>query len=414
MKLLIKNIKSLIGIQENPTDFVAGAAMNQLKTLDNSWLAIENDRIVEFGTMAEWGGIVDWRDLEVIDAEGKLVFPSWCDSHTHLVFAASREKEFEMRLHGKTYEEIAAAGGGILNSAAKLQNTSEDDLFASATLRLDEIMRMGTGAVEIKSGYGLTVEAELKMLRVIKRLKESSPLQIKSTFLGAHAFPTEYKTNHAAYLDIVINEMLPVITEEGLADYIDAFCETNYFSVEEMERVVQAGAKYGIAAKVHVNQFTSIGAIQKCVELGARSVDHLEIMYPEDIEALKQGTTMPTMLPSCSFFLGLPYAPARQMIAAGLPVALATDYNPGSTPSGNIPFVLSLACLKQKMTPAEAITAATQNGAYAMGLEKDMGGISIGKRANLFISKPMESFAFLPYAFGSNSIETIILNGVVQ
>ena len=411
MKILIKNIKSLVGITKENQSMLRGAEMNNLECLDNAWLAIDNGRIAAWGEMKDWPGISDWRDLEVIDADGKIVLPAWCDSHTHLVFAASREREFEMRIDGKTYEEIAAAGGGILNSARKTQETSEDELFESAMKRLDEIRSFGTGAVEIKSGYGLTPEAELKMLRVVKRLKEASDLTIKATFLGAHAFPAEYKQDHEGYLKQVIEVMLPQVAEEGLADYIDAFCEANYFSVAETERVMEAGAKYGLTPKVHVNQFNAIGGVAACVKHGALSVDHLEVMEASDIEALKGSDTMATALPSCSFFLGLPYAPVREMMDQGLAVALATDFNPGSTPSGRVPFLLSLACLKMKMTPAEAINAATINGAYAMGCHEELGSIAVDKIANLIITKPVSSLAYLPYAFGTDWIDQVILKG---
>ncbi len=414
MKIFIKNIKALVQVEEQPRSMVAGADMAELKVIENAYLAIDHGVIAAFGKMEDWPGIADWRDLEVIDADGCMVFPSWCDSHTHLVYAGSREGEFVDRINGLTYEEIAQKGGGILNSAKRLQDTSEDELFEAALVRLNEVMNSGTGAIEIKSGYGLSVEAELKILRVIKRLKAVSPLTIKANFLGAHAIPAAYKQNREAYIDAIINEMLPAIEQEGLAEYIDVFCETNYFTPEETDRILSAGAKHGLTPKIHVNQFTSIGGLQVGVKHGALSVDHLEVMNPEDIEALKGSTTMPTALPSCSFFLSIPYAPVREMINAGLPVALATDYNPGSTPSGNVPFVLSLACIKMKMTPEEAINAATINSAYAMGLSDTHGSIALGKRANLFITKPMPSYAFLPYSFGSNLVDKVILNGEIQ
>lgn len=417
MKTLIKNIKGLVQFEEAEGPYkrqVAGKDMAQLPVLKNAWLALEGEQIVDFGTMDNLHGITDWSDLEVIDAENRFVFPAWCDSHTHIVFAATREGEFVDRINGLTYEEIAAKGGGILNSARRMESASEEDLIADAMGRLREISLTGTGAVEIKSGYGLTVEAELKMLRVIKALKERSPLTIKATFLGAHAFPAEYKSDRQGYIDLIINEMLPQVQAEGLAEYIDVFCEANYFSVAETEQIVKAGIEHGLKPKIHVNQFNAIGGIAKAVELGALSVDHLEVMNPEDIEALKGSQTMPTLLPSCSFFLSLPYGPARDLMEAGLPVSLATDYNPGSTPSGNIPFVLSLACIKQRMTPEEAINAVTINAAKAMELDQTHGSIARGKKANLFITKPMPSYAYIPYAFGSEHIETVILNGEVQ
>lgn len=413
-KIFIKNIKQIVQVEDTPRLKVSGDEMKSLGTIDNGFIAIENGKIAAYGHMDDWPGITDWRDLEVIDAEGRLALPCWCDSHTHLVFAAPREGEFVDRINGLTYEEIAAKGGGILNSARKLADMSEDQLFEDAMIRLDEIMRMGTGAVEIKSGYGLSLEAELKMLRVVKRLKESSPLTIKANFLGAHAFPQEYKENREGYIDLIINEMLPKVVEEGLAEYIDVFCESNYFSVEETERILSAGVKAGLRPKIHVNQFNAIGGVGAGVKYNALSVDHLEVMNPEDFEILKGSETMPTLLPSCSFFINLPYGPAREMIDSGLPVALATDYNPGSTPSGNIPFVLSLACIKMRLTPEEAINASTINTAYAMGLSETHGSIALGKTANIFLTTPITSYGYIPYAFGSNVVDTVIINGQVQ
>jgi imidazolonepropionase len=411
-KILIKNIKELVQVEKELKTIVSGADMSNLPTLKDAWLAIENDLIVGFGVMDELE-ITDWVGLEILDAEGRMVFPSFCDSHTHLVYAASREEEFVDRIKGLTYQEIAQKGGGILNSAKKLQNTSEEDLFNDAWNRIEEIKRTGTGAVEIKSGYGLSVEGELKMLRVIKKLKAESELTIKANFLGAHAIPAEYKENRTAYIDLIINEMIPVIEREELADYIDVFCETNYYTPEETDRVLQAGIAIGLIPKIHVNQFTSIGGIQAGIKNKALSVDHLEVMKEQDIQDLIKSDVMPTLLPSCSFFLTIPYAPARRLIDSGLPVSLATDFNPGSTPSGNMPFVLSLACIHYKMTPEEVINAATINSAYAMGLTETHGSIALGKKANLFITKKIPSIAFIPYSFGSNSIETIILNGKV-
>ena len=411
-KILIKNIKELVQVEKEFKAIVAGADMSNLPTLKDAWLAIENDIIVGFGVMDELE-ITDWVGLEILDAEDRMVFPSFCDSHTHLVYAASREEEFVDRIKGLTYQEIAQKGGGILNSAKKLQNMSEEDLFNDAWNRLEEIKQTGTGAVEIKSGYGLSVEGELKMLRVIKKLKAESELTIKANFLGAHAIPSEYKENRTAYIDLIINEMIPVIEREGLADYIDVFCETNYYTPEETNRILQAGIKIGLTPKIHVNQFTSIGGIQAGIKNKALSVDHLEVMEEQDIQDLIKSDVMPTLLPSCSFFLTIPYAPARKLIDSGLPVSLATDFNPGSTPSGNMPFVLSLACIHYKMTPEEVFNAATINSAYAMGLTKTHGTIALGKKANLFITKKISSIAFIPYSFGSNSIETIILNGKV-
>ncbi|MBE7442237.1 MAG: imidazolonepropionase [Flavobacteriales bacterium] len=410
-RILIKNIKELVQVLEPQVKKLSGNEMANLSTIKDAWLAIENDLIVGFGKMQDWEGISDWTNLEVIDATGKMVFPTWCDSHTHLVFAASREEEFVDRIKGLTYQEIAAKGGGILNSAKKLQTKSEEELYQDALKRIHEIQQMGTGAVEIKSGYGLSVDAELKMLRVIKKLKQTTEIAIKATFLGAHAIPTEYKENRTAYIDLIINEMLPKIKDEQLADYIDVFCETNYYTTEETDRILAAGAKYGLTPKIHVNQFTSIGGIQVGIKHNARSVDHLEVMTDNDISDLSKSGVMPTLLPSCSFFLRIPYAPARDLINKGLPIALATDFNPGSTPSGNMNFVLSLACIHYKLTPEEAINAATINAAYAMGLENTHGSITIGKKATIFITKEVPNIAFLPYYFGSNQIEQVIING---
>jgi imidazolonepropionase len=407
-KRLIKNIKALVQVGENLPIVRKGAEMKELPIIEDAFLAQENGVIVEYGSMAEWGGINDWRDVEIIDAEGKYVLPAFCDSHTHLVFAKSREEEFVDRINGLSYEEIALKGGGILNSARRLSEMSEDELFDQAKNRLEKVKTYGTGAIEIKSGYGLSVEAELKMLRVIKRLKGTSDIAIKANFLGAHAFPKEFKENHQGYIDLIINEMLPVIAEEGLADYIDIFCERNYYSVEEMHKILEAGAKYGLQPKVHVNQFSVMGGIQKAIEFNALSVDHLEEISDEDITALKNSTTMPTLLPSCSHFLGIPYGNARKMIDAGLPVSLASDFNPGSTPSGNLQFVWSLACVKMKLTPEEALNALTINAAYAMGLSESHGTISLGKKTPLILTKEIPSLAYIPYAFGDTHVERLL------
>lgn len=409
MALLITNIQELLQIRGPEVAKVSGAEMAVLPSLKNAWLLVEGDLIKDFGPMDTCPDV----PADVIDATGRTVLPAWCDSHTHIVYAGNRAGEFVDRINGLTYEEIANRGGGILNSARKLNETSEDEIYDQSRGRLEEVMKLGTGAVEIKSGYGLTVEGEIKMLRVIKRLRETYPVAIKATFLGAHAFPTAFKDNHKGYIDLIINDMLPVIARENLADYIDAFCETGYFSVEETERIIAAGKKYGLRAKIHVNQFNAIGGIAACVKHDALSVDHLEVLNPEDIDALKNSETMPVALPSCSYFLSIPYTPARQMLNAGLPLALATDFNPGSTPSGNMNFVVATACIKMKMTPEEAINAATINGAYAMGLEATHGSITIGKKANLIITKPIASFYQLPYAFGSNLIETVIIDGKI-
>lgn len=412
MKILIKNIKELLQTREQHIELVAGKDMKVLPKIDHAFLIIEDEIISDFGSMSNCPSEDNF--TEVIDALGRVVMPTWVDSHTHLVYAGNRTLEFVDRINGLSYEEIFNRGGGILNSAKKLQETSEDELYEQSKHRLEEVIAQGTGAVEIKSGYGLTVEAELKMLRVIKRLKENYPIAIKATFLGAHAFPAEYKDNHQGYIDLIINEMIPAIAKENLAEYIDAFLETGYFSVEETERIMEAGKKYGLIPKIHVNQFTAIEGIKACVNHGALSVDHLEIVTKEDIEVLKNSKTMPVALPTCSFFISIPYTPAREMLEAGLPIALASDSNPGTTPSGNMNFVVATACIKMKMTPEEAINAATINGAYAMGVGQTHGSITKGKKASVIITKPIHSFYELPYAFASNLIETVILNGKIQ
>ena len=411
MRILIKNIKELLQVREAHVTKVSGHEMKILPGIKNAFLLIENDTIADFGEMDSLNGITADK---TIDATGKMVLPSWCDSHTHIVYAGNREGEFVDRINGLSYEEIAARGGGILNSAKKLQQTSEDEIYRQSANRLEEIISLGTGAVEIKSGYGLTLEAEIKILRVIKRLAQKYPIAIKATFLGAHAFPLAYKNNQKAYIDLIINKMLPKIAEENLAEFVDVFCETNYFTVAQTEAILKAAQKYGLVPKIHVNQFTSIGGVQLGVDLKALSVDHLEIMTNDDINALKKTKTMPVALPSCSYFLGIPYTPARELLDAGLPLALATDYNPGSTPSGNMNFVISTACIKMKMTPEEAINAATINGAYAMNVSTTHGSITKGKKANLILTKEISSYGFLPYAFGSNMIETVFLNGKIM
>ena len=410
MITLIVNIKELLQVRETAIDKVCGTEMAILPTIKNAFLVINDHVIADFGSMDHMPKI---NADKTIDATGKMVLPSWCDSHTHIVYAGNREQEFVDRINGMTYEEIANRGGGILNSAKKLNETAEEEIYNQSKIRLEEVMRLGTGAVEIKSGYGLTLEGELKMLRVIKQLSQNYPITIKATFLGAHAFPLEFKENHKGYIDLIINEILPEIAKNKLADFIDVFCETGYFSVEETEQIMEAGIQFGLKPKIHVNQFNSIGGIQAGVKYNALSVDHLEIMKPEDIEALKNTETMPVALPSCSYFLSIPYTPAREMIAAGLPLALATDYNPGSTPSGNMNFVVATACIKMRMTPEEAINAATINGAYAMGISETHGSITIGKKANLIITKSIPSYNQIPYAFGSNLIETVLIEGEI-
>jgi len=411
MKTLLINIQELLQIRDSLILKVSGSEMAVLPSIKNAYLVIENDLIADFGSMDDLPE--DINPEKCIDVDGKIVLPSWCDSHTHIVYAGNREQEFVDRINGLSYEEIAKRGGGILNSAKKLNETSEDEIYNQSKVRLEEVMRLGTGAVEVKSGYGLTVEGELKMLRVIQKLSQDYLITIKATFLGAHAFPFEYKKNRKGYIDLIINEMLPEIATTNLADFIDVFCETGYFTVEETEQIMEAGIRFGLKPKIHVNQFNSIGGIQAGIKYKALSVDHLEIMNPEDIEALENSETMPVALPSCSFFLKIPYTPAREMIAKGLPLALATDFNPGTTPSGNMNFVVSTACIQMKMTPEEAINAATINGAYAMGLSETHGSITIGKKANLIITKPISSYYQLPYAFGSNLIDSVIIEGKI-
>ncbi|OUL63752.1 imidazolonepropionase [Flavobacterium sp. AJR] len=410
MITLITNIKELIQVRETPISKVSGAEMAILPTIKNAYLVIKDNLIAGFGSMEN---IPEIKADSTIDATGKMILPSWCDSHTHIVYAGNREQEFVDRINGLSYEEIANRGGGILNSAKKLNETSEEEIYNQSKARLEEVMRLGTGAVEIKSGYGLTVDGELKMLRVIKKLAENYPVTIKATFLGAHAFPLEFKENKKGYIDEIIRKMLPEIAKNKLADYVDVFCETGYFSVEETEQIMEAGIQNGLIPKIHVNQFNSIGGIQASIKYKALSVDHLEIMNPEDIQALKNTETMPVALPSCSYFLSIPYTPAREIIKAGLPIALATDYNPGSTPSGNMNFVVATACIKMKMTPEEAINAATINGAYAMGVSDTHGTITVGKKANFILTKPITSYYQLPYAFGTNLIESVFIEGEI-
>ena len=407
MNVLFINIKELIQVRETSIDFLSGKEMNVLPTLKNAFLLVKKGLIADFGLMENCPDI----EIKTIDATGKMILPSWCDSHTHIVYAGNREGEFVARIHGRSYKEIADNGGGILNSAKRLQTTSDEDLYQQSKMRLEEIIQLGTGAVEIKSGYGLTKDAELKMLRVIKKLKEKYPLQIKATFLGAHAVPTAYKDNKSGYIQLLIADILPAIEKENLADFIDVFCETGYFSVADTQQILEAGKKHGLVGKIHVNQFTAIGGIQVGIENNVLSVDHLEEMRTEDIDALKNTKTMPVALPSCSYFLSIPYTPARKMIDAGLPLALATDYNPGSAPSGNMNFAVATACIKMKMTPEEAINAATINGAYAMGLQDKVGSISKGKFANLILTKAINSYHFIPYSFGNHAIEKVFLKG---
>ncbi len=413
MALLIKNIKELVQVENKPKLKVAGKDMAKLKTIKDAWVYIEGDRINDFGKMKDipdysksWG-----MKMNVIDATDRMVFPSFCDSHTHLVYAGSREIEYIDKIKGLSYEEIAARGGGILNSAQRLHKATEEELVENALPRLREIMMQGTGAVEIKSGYGLTVEDELKMLRVIGRLQYMTPLKLVPTFLGAHAVPLEYRSRQSEFVDLVINEMIPRVAAEKLAAYIDVFCERGFFTVEDTERILIAGMKYGLRPKIHANEMYCSGGVQVGVKYNALSVDHLEYTGDAEIECLLDSETMPTILPGAAFFLGMDYAPVRKMIGAGLAVAMASDFNPGSSPSGNMQFILSMACIKYRMLPEEAINAVTINSAYAMGLSEDYGSIAVGKKANMFITKPIPSYEFMPYAYGSNKVETAILNG---
>ena len=411
MSILIKNIKSLINIDNKPRKWAAGKDLQKLETIENAFLIIKDDKIFDFGKMDNLNP--NDFDGKIIDAQGKMVFPSFCDSHTHLVYAGSREIEYGDKIRGLSYEEIAKRGGGILNSAKLLHNTSEDSLYNQALQRINEIIRFGTGAVEIKSGYGLSVEDELKMLRVIKRLKETTPITIKSTFLGAHAVPAEYKGKQDEYVDLVINEMIPVVASEELADYIDVFCDKGFFTVEQTDRILMAGMKYGLRPKIHANELDYSGGIQVGVKYNALSVDHLEFTGDDEISALLNSETMPTLLPGAAFFLGMIDPPVRKMINAGLPVALASDYNPGSSPSGNMKFIMSLGTIKLRMLPEEVINATTINGAYAMGLEEELGSIAKGKIANVYISKEIPTYDFMPYAYTSDLIDQIILNGKI-
>lgn len=408
MSILITNIKELLQVRETNVTIVKGEDMKILPILKNAYVLIEHDTIVEYGSMEN---CIDMEANEVIDATGKIVLPAWCDSHTHIVYAGDRTQEFVDRINGLSYEDIANRGGGILNSAETLQNTSEDDLYDQAAKRLIKVIKLGTGAIEIKSGYGLTIDAELKMLRVIKRLKHDFPISIKPTLLAAHAIPKEFKDNKSGFIDLVVNEMIPAVAKEKLADYIDVFCEKGYFDLEDTDRVLKAGIEHRMIPKIHVNQFNAFGGVALGVKHNALSVDHLEELNDEDISVLKNSNTIPVALPSCSYFLSIPYTLGRQIIDAGLPLALATDYNPGSTPSGNMNFVVSTACIKMKLTPEEAINAATINGAYAMGISNLYGSICRGKKANLIITKELPSYYHLPYAFGDNLIETVIING---
>ena len=409
MTTLFINIKELIQVRDKSVEKVSGKDMSILPTIKNAFLMIEDEIIINFGPMEK---LSNTKADSIIDVTGRLILPTWSDSHTHLVFADTREEEFVDRINGLSYEQIAQRGGGILNSATKLQNKPEQELYNDAAKRLEELIKSGTGSIEIKSGYGLTLESELKMLRVIKKLKENFPLPIKATFLGAHAIPNLFKEKREAYIKLIIDEMLPAIATQKLADFIDVFCEKGYYTPKETDQILKAGIKYGLVPKIHVNQFNSIGGIKVGIENNALSLDHLEVLTNEDLAHLKDSDTIPVSLPSCSFFLGIPYTNARKIMEANIPLALASDYNPGSTPSGNMNFVVSLACIKMKMTPEEAINAATINGAYALNLSHKVGSISKGKLANFIITKPIKSYSYIPYSFTNNCIEKIFLKGV--
>ncbi len=414
--LLIFNIKELLQT-DKVNNFKSGIKMKYLPKIENAFVLIENEKISIYGKMnsEEYRKIeANDRITEKIDASNRIVMPAFCDSHSHIVFAGSREMEFVDKIKGLSYEEIARRGGGILNSAQLLDKTSEDDLYEQSLRRANEVIKLGTGAIEIKSGYGLTVESELKMLRVIKRLKDTTPLTIRATFLGAHSIPLGYRDKQQKYVDIVINEMIPRVGEGQLADYIDVFCDRGFFTVDETDRILKAGAKYGLLPKIHANELDFSGGIQVGVENNALSVDHLECVGDKEIEVLLNSTTMPTLLPGAAFFLNMKYPPARKMLDAGLPLALASDYNPGSSPSGNMQLVMSLAAIKLKMLPEEIFNAVTINSAYAMGVNKQLGTIEVGKKANLIITNKIPSFEFMPYSFGSNLVSTVILNGTVK
>ena len=408
---IITNIKQLVSTRQQ-NKLLRGKELAELPSVENAYLVIENGIIAEYGGMDKLGWMDNGQD-NLIDASGQIVLAAWCDSHTHIVFAASREEEFVDKIRGLSYAEIAAKGGGILNSARKLNGASESELLKKAWSRLHEVIQSGTGAIEIKSGYGLSVEGELKMLRVIKKLKETSPIPIKATFLGAHTYPVEYKENHQGYIGLIINEMLPVIANENLADYIDVFCETGFFSMEETETICRAGMSYGLKPKIHANQLNLSGGTQVGVKLGAVSVDHLETMDDAAISILADSSTIGTLLPTAAFFLRMPFQPARKLIDAGCAVALATDFNPGSSPSGNMNLVIAMSCIQMKMLPEEAINAATINGAYAMELQDELGSITVGKKANLIFTKAIPSLAYLPYSFGTNLIEKVMIAGEI-
>lgn len=411
MKTLIKNIKEVIGIKDSNTEIQKGYDMNQDKSIKDGWIMIKDDIIIDYGTMDDWPGIDDWNNITILDANNGIVLPTWCDSHTHIVYAGSRENEFVDRISGLSYEEIAQNGGGILNSAQLLSKTDKNELYTQSSKRVDEVIKLGTGALEIKSGYGLSTKDEIKMLQVIQQIKENYPIPIKSTFLGAHAVPTNQSKEK--YISIILNEMIPEIKKQKLADYIDVFCDKGFFTPEETEKILESGIKHGLKAKIHANELAFSGGIEVGVKMNAISVDHLEFTGKTQIELLKKSNTIPTLLPGTAFFLGLDYPPARKMIDSGLPIALASDYNPGSCPSGNMALILSLACLKMKMTPLEAVNGATINGAHAMELENELGSIKRGKIANLIITKNIPSIKYIPYSIGKNNISKVIISGKI-
>lgn len=413
MRVLIKNIRQLLQVREHITGPLRGDDLTRLPLIGNAWLALEDDLITGYGSMDDWEGIADWRDLTVIDASDRLVLPAWCDSHTHIVFAGTREGEFVDRIRGLTYEEIFARGGGILNSAKRMQSATREELVEGALLRIQEILSQGTGAVEIKSGYGLTVESELEMLRAIREAGSRSRIPVRSTFLGAHAIPGQLKENRQEYIRQIVQEMMPVISAEKLADYCDVFCEQNYFTPDETTYILGKGREHGMIPKVHAEQLSNSGGVLAGVKVNAQSVDHLEYVGEQEIEALKNSGTIATLLPGAAFFLSLPFPPARRMIDAGVAVAIASDYNPGSCPSGNMNLMVSICCIQYKMTPDEAINAATLNGAFAMGLGQTHGSITIGKKANLIITRPLPGYEALPYFFGTNPVETVIADGKI-
>ena len=414
MKMIIKNISKIVQVNRGNQKFIQSKHLDSINTIDDGYIEIEGGKIKNFGSMKDWRGIDDWNNIEIIDAEGGCVYPSFCDSHTHLVFSDPRQNEFVLRIKGNSYEEIAKKGGGILNSAESLAKINEDELYEISLERLKNVIKHGTGAIEIKSGYGLSLSSEIKILRVIKRLKENTQVKIKSTLLAAHAVPKKYFGKKDEYIKLITEKIIPKVSDEKLADYIDVFCEKNYFDIHDTHKILKCGIKYGLKPKIHVNQFNSLGGIKTALENNAISVDHLEVINDEDIKHLKGSDTMATLLPSCSFFLNIPYAKAKKLISNNININLASDYNPGSSPSSNMCFVSSLGCIKLNLTPNQVINATTLNGAYAMEISDNYGSIDIGKKANLFITKKIPSYDYLHYSFGENCIKTVILNGKVN